>query len=70
MQSVALIDYGSGNLRSAEKASGSRPPAKPPGGAEILVTSDPALISRADRVVLPGVGALRPAAQHSTRDRA
>jgi imidazole glycerol-phosphate synthase subunit HisH len=53
MQRVALIDYGSGNLRSAEKAL-VRAAA---GRAEILVTNDPGVVSRADRVVLPGVGA-------------
>jgi glutamine amidotransferase len=53
MQSVALIDYGSGNLRSAEKALSRVAEGK----AEILVTSDPRVIAAADRVVLPGVGA-------------
>ncbi|MDE2488128.1 MAG: imidazole glycerol phosphate synthase subunit HisH [Alphaproteobacteria bacterium] len=53
MQRVALIDYGSGNLRSAEKAL-SR---VADGAAEIVVTSDAAAIAAADRVVLPGVGA-------------
>jgi glutamine amidotransferase len=53
MQRVALIDYGSGNLRSAEKAL----VRVAEGGAEIVVTDDPAAIARADRVVLPGVGA-------------
>ncbi|HET6970018.1 MAG TPA: imidazole glycerol phosphate synthase subunit HisH [Phenylobacterium sp.] len=52
-QSVALIDYGSGNLRSAEKAL-IRAAA---GAAEIVVTHDPERIAQADRVVLPGVGA-------------
>jgi len=56
MQTVALIDYGSGNLRSAqnalEKAAGSAP-----GAAEIRVTSDPETVAAADRIVLPGVGA-------------
>ena len=54
--SVAIIDYGSGNLHSAAKAferaaheSGSDQP--------ILVTSDPEAVRRADRIVLPGVGA-------------
>lgn len=56
MQSVALIDYGSGNLRSAEKAlrkaaEGMTAP------ADIVVTADPAVVAKADRVVLPGVGA-------------
>ena len=53
MQSVALIDYGSGNLRSAEKAL-VRAAA---GTAEIVVTNDPATVAKADRIVLPGVGA-------------
>lgn len=53
MQSVALIDYGSGNLRSAEKAL-----LRVAGGkSDIVVTDDPERIARADRVVLPGVGA-------------
>ncbi|HZD25586.1 MAG TPA: imidazole glycerol phosphate synthase subunit HisH [Alphaproteobacteria bacterium] len=55
MQSVAIIDYGSGNLRSAAKAFERM--AAETGGAEILVTDDPAAVRRADRVVLPGVGA-------------
>ena len=53
MQSVALIDYGSGNLRSAEKAL-VRAAA---GTSQIVVTSDPEIVAAADRVVLPGVGA-------------
>src|ERR1700758_361785 len=53
MQRVALIDYGSGNLRSAEKAL----VRVAEGQAEIVVTDDPEAIARADRVVLPGVGA-------------
>jgi glutamine amidotransferase len=53
---VAIVDYGSGNLHSAAKAferaareSGREQP--------ILVTGDPDAVRRADRVVLPGVGA-------------
>ena len=53
MQSVALIDYGSGNLRSAEKALIRAADGK----AEVVATDRPELIARADRVVLPGVGA-------------
>jgi glutamine amidotransferase len=56
MQSVALIDYGSGNLRSAEKAL--RKAAEGLSSAvEVVVTADPAIVARADRLVLPGVGA-------------
>jgi glutamine amidotransferase len=53
MQTLALINYGSGNLRSAEKAL----VRAADGRAEIVVTDDPAVVARADRVVLPGVGA-------------
>lgn len=56
MQTLALIDYGSGNLRSAQNAL-LRAVSATPGGAEIAVTSDPETVARADRVVLPGVGA-------------
>ena len=53
MKSVALIDYGSGNLRSAEKAL----IRAADGAAEIVVTCEPEKILAADRIVLPGVGA-------------
>ena len=53
MQDVALINYGSGNLRSAEKALVKAAD----GRARIIVTDDPAVVAAADRVVLPGVGA-------------
>src|ERR1700759_3231977 len=54
--SVAIVDYGSGNLHSAPKAFEG---AARGGGHNqpITVTSDPDAIARADRVVLPGVGA-------------
>ena len=47
---IAVIDYGIGNLRSAQKALEKV-------GAEALLTSNPADIAAADSVVLPGVGA-------------
>jgi glutamine amidotransferase len=55
-RAVVLIDYGSGNLRSAEKAlqRAAAGLAHPPA---ILATDDPDAIARADAVVLPGVGA-------------
>src|SRR5579871_5023861 len=56
MQSVALIDYGSGNLRSAEKAL-QRAAAAAARAATVVTTDDPDKIARADLVVLPGVGA-------------
>lgn len=52
---VAIIDYGSGNLRSAAKAF--ERAARDGEGDTIVVTSDPDLVRAADRVVLPGVGA-------------
>lgn len=55
-QTVAIIDYGSGNLRSAAKAF-ERATREVDAGAEIVVTADPELVRRADRIVLPGVGA-------------
>ena len=54
--SVAIVDYGSGNLHSAAKAF--ERAAQDCGRAQpIVVTSDPAEVAGADRVVLPGVGA-------------
>ncbi len=54
--SVAIIDYGSGNLHSAAKAfeRASRSMEDP---QKIMVTRDPEAVYRADRIVLPGVGA-------------
>ncbi|HWF95965.1 MAG TPA: imidazole glycerol phosphate synthase subunit HisH [Xanthobacteraceae bacterium] len=54
--SVAIVDYGSGNLHSAAKAF--ERAARDCGyGEPILVTQDPDVVARAERVVLPGVGA-------------
>lgn len=47
---IAIIDYGVGNLRSVEKAFEAI-------GARAAVTSDPAAIREAERLVVPGVGA-------------
>ena len=55
-ETVALIDYGSGNLRSAEKAL-ARVAAEAGTGHEIVVTADPRQVEAAERIVLPGVGA-------------
>ena len=54
--SVAIVDYGSGNLHSARKAF-ERTARESGAGAEIAVTNDPERVARADRIVLPGVGA-------------
>ena len=53
---VAIIDYGSGNLRSAEKAF-ERAARETGVAAQIEVTAEPEKVATADRVVLPGVGA-------------
>ncbi|CAN0654658.1 MULTISPECIES: imidazole glycerol phosphate synthase subunit HisH [Alphaproteobacteria] len=53
---VAIIDYGSGNLRSAAKAF-ERAARESGIGAEISVTADADAVRAADRIVLPGVGA-------------
>jgi glutamine amidotransferase len=53
---VAILDYGSGNLRSAAKAF-ARAAAESGVAAEIRVTDDPETVAAADRLVLPGVGA-------------
>jgi glutamine amidotransferase len=53
---VAIVDYGSGNLRSAAKAF-ERAAAENAIFARIEVTNEPEAVARADRVVLPGVGA-------------
>jgi imidazole glycerol-phosphate synthase subunit HisH len=53
---VAIIDYGSGNLHSAAKAF-ERAAREDGLGESIVVTRDPEKVARADRVVLPGVGA-------------
>lgn len=47
---VAIIDYGVGNLRSAEKAFAAN-------GCDAVLSSDPCVLREAERLVLPGVGA-------------
>ena len=54
MSSVAVIDYGMGNLHSIAKAL-----QHVASDVDVLVTADPQLIAQADRVVFPGVGAIR-----------
>ncbi|HEY4199421.1 MAG TPA: imidazole glycerol phosphate synthase subunit HisH [Devosiaceae bacterium] len=54
MSTVAIIDYGSGNLKSAAKAFEREAAGS---GAGIVVTADAETVRRADRIVLPGVGA-------------
>lgn len=56
METVAIIDYGSGNLRSAAKAF-ERAATDAGLALRIVVTADPDAVARAARIVLPGVGA-------------
>lgn len=60
-ETIAIIDYGMGNLRSASKAF------EKVCDAKILITADPEIIRHADRVVLPGVGAIRDCMQGIVR---
>jgi imidazole glycerol-phosphate synthase subunit HisH len=53
---VAIVDYGSGNLRSAAKAL-ERAAREAGIAAEVVVTGDAAKVRSAERIVLPGVGA-------------
>ena len=55
-ETVAIIDYGSGNLHSAAKAF-ERAAREAEVDRRIVVTGNPAIVAAADRVVLPGVGA-------------
>ncbi len=57
---IAIIDYGMGNLRSVQKALEAV-------GHSADVTCDPEIIRRADRVILPGVGAFADAAAELRR---
>jgi glutamine amidotransferase len=54
MTDIAIVDYGMGNLRSVQKAFEYAAPS-----ASIVVTSDPDIVQRAKRVVVPGQGAMR-----------
>lgn len=58
METVAIVDYGSGNLRSAAKAF-ERSAREAALDRKIVVTNDADVVAHADRVVLPGVGAFR-----------
>ncbi len=52
-RTIAVVDYGMGNLRSVSKAI-----EHVANGAQVRVTSDPAVIAKAERVVVPGQGAM------------
>lgn len=52
-KTIAVIDYGMGNLRSVSKAL-----EHVAGGCPVVVTADPAMVAAAERVVFPGQGAM------------
>lgn len=58
---IAIIDYGMGNLRSVEKAVQSQ-------GFDVKISSDPDFIVKADKVILPGVGAFPDAMDNMRRN--
>ncbi|MDF0541091.1 imidazole glycerol phosphate synthase subunit HisH [Sphingobium sp. H39-3-25] len=53
MSAIALIDYGAGNLHSVHNA------LVKAGARDVAITADPDVVAKADRIVLPGVGAFR-----------
>jgi imidazole glycerol-phosphate synthase subunit HisH len=57
---IVVVDYGAGNLRSVSKAIESF-------GAEVAVTGDPGTVEKADKLVLPGVGAFGRAVENLRR---
>ncbi|WP_309625814.1 imidazole glycerol phosphate synthase subunit HisH [Methylibium sp.] len=61
MRTVAVVDYGMGNLRSVSQAvlHAAREASKSGADVTVAVTADPALVRAAERVVLPGQGAMR-----------
>jgi glutamine amidotransferase len=54
MQSIVIVDYGMANLRSVQKALEKV-------GHQAVISGDPEVVARADKVILPGVGAFRDA---------
>ena len=56
--SISVIDYGSGNLKSAAKALETAANSINT-NTKILVTSDPKIIKQSDKIVLPGQGSFR-----------
>lgn len=56
-ETVALVDYGAGNLHSVHNA------LKAAGATHVKVTADPNVVRAADRIVLPGVGSFKACAE-------
>jgi glutamine amidotransferase len=59
MQTIALIDYGMGNLHSVRRALETVAPS-----AKIIITDNPAEVSQAERVIFPGQGAMPEGMRH------
>ena len=59
-RTVAVVDYGMGNLRSVAQAVAhvAREVSRPGDEIEVVVTGDPSVVAGAERVVLPGQGAM------------
>jgi glutamine amidotransferase len=59
-RTVAVVDYGMGNLRSVAQAvlHAAREASKSGNGFDVVVTADPAVVAGAERIVLPGQGAI------------
>lgn len=56
-ETVALVDYGAGNLHSVHNA------LKAAGARRVAITADPNVVRTADRIILPGVGSFRACAE-------
>lgn len=54
MSTIAILDYGSGNLRSVAQAMRTAAPE-----VNVIITSDPEAVRQAERLILPGQGAMR-----------
>jgi glutamine amidotransferase len=68
-KTIAIVDYGAGNLRSIWKALARVAAESSAGGTgpQVVVTMDPAVVAAADAVVLPGVGAAGATMRHLER---
>ncbi len=62
MNQIAIIDYGVGNLHSVQKALEKV-------GGQTFITNDPKQLTQAQKIVLPGVGAIKPAIEKLTNLR-
>src|SRR3989304_1853798 len=54
---ITIVDYNAGNIRSVQRACAEV-------GAEVLVSGEPAVIAKANKIIFPGVGAAASAMEH------